>query len=169
MATARKALDRKRHLVPVADETPLQRFVTYRLSVLTSKLNRQATAVLAKASGLKLTEWRVIALLSLNGEMSGVRIAEIAGIDPGLLSRTVFALEKRELVRSRRSATDRRVVLVMLTRQGRSTYDRTLPHMRARQRHLLANLTTAERSMMFSIIEKLEIAAEMSSFSDEDA
>lgn len=147
---------------------PLQRFLTYRLSTLTSKLNKQASAVLAKASGLKLTEWRVIALLASNGEMSGVRIAEIAGIDPGLLSRTFYSLEERQLLRSRRSPSDRRVVLVTLTRQGHSTYEKTLPHMQARQAHLLETLTPAERTMMFAVVEKLEIAAEKDTFESDD-
>jgi DNA-binding MarR family transcriptional regulator len=100
----------------------------------------------------------------VNGEMNGVRIAELSGIDPGLLSRTLFALEERQLVKSARSSTDRRVVLVTLTRQGRSIYDKTLPHMRARQARLLDNLTTAERALMFSIVEKLEIAADVDTF-----
>jgi DNA-binding MarR family transcriptional regulator len=164
MTTTRKTTDRGRRLAVVADELPLQRFLTYRLSILTSKLNRQAGAILAKANGLKLTEWRIIALLAVNGELSGVRIAEIAGIDPGLLSRTIFALEERQLVKSARSSSDRRVVLVTLTRQGRSIYDKTLPLMRARQARLLANLTTAERALMFSIVEKLEIAADVDTF-----
>jgi DNA-binding MarR family transcriptional regulator len=168
MAVNSKSLDRKRHLATVVDATPLQRFLTYRLSTLTAKLNKQASAVLAKASGLKLTEWRVIALLALNGEMSGVRIAEVAGIDPGLLSRTLFTLEGRQLVRTRRSPADRRVVLATLTRQGRSTYDKTLPHMRARQAHLLESLTAAERTMIFAVVEKLEIAAEKDIFESDD-
>lgn len=164
MTTTRKTTDRGRRLAVVAHELPLQRFLTYRLSILTSKLNRQASAILAKASGLKLTEWRIIALLAVNGEMSGVRIAEIAGIDPGLLSRTIFALEERQIVKSARSSADRRVVLVTLTRQGRSIYDKTLPHMLARQARLLASLTTAERALMFSIVEKLEIVADVDTF-----
>jgi DNA-binding MarR family transcriptional regulator len=158
------ALDKKRALASVVDDTPLQRFLTYRLATLTSKLNRQATAILAAVSGLKLAEWRVIALLALNGEMNGVRIAEVSGIDTGLLSRTIFTLEKRAIVRSRRSTTDRRVVLVTLTPQGRGVYDTTLPHMRARQKHLLAHLTAAERTTMLTVIEKLEIAADTVSF-----
>jgi DNA-binding MarR family transcriptional regulator len=168
MATVRKFSERNHLLAAVAGEMPLQRFLTYRLSTLTSKLNRQANAILAKASGLKLNEWRIIALLAVNGEMNGVRIAEVAGLDPGLLSRTLFALEEQQLVKSARSSSDRRVVLVTLTRQGRSAYDKTLPHMRARQAHLLDSLTAAERSMIFAIVEKLEIAADADTFKVSD-
>jgi DNA-binding MarR family transcriptional regulator len=168
MTTARKSSARNHQLAAVAGEIPLQRFLTYRLSTLTSKLNKQASAVLAKASGLKLTEWRVIALLAVNGEMKGVRIAEVSGIDAGLLSRTLFALEERQLVKSARSSSDRRVVLVTLTRQGRNAYDKTLPHMQARQAHLLDSLTSAERSVIFGIVEKLEIAADADTFTVSD-
>jgi DNA-binding MarR family transcriptional regulator len=84
MAPMRKPLEHAKPFSAVAGEMPLQRLLTYRLSILTSKLHRQAGAILAKASGLKLTEWRVIALLAVNGELRGVGIAEIAGIDTGL-------------------------------------------------------------------------------------
>jgi DNA-binding MarR family transcriptional regulator len=164
MTAVRKSSERNRQLTAVAGEMSLKRFLTYRLSTLTSKLNRQASAILAKVSGLKVNEWRIIALLGLNGEMKGVQIAEIAGIDPGLLSRTIFDLEERQLVKSARSSSDRRVVLVTLTEQGHGAYEKTLPHMRARQAHLLDSLTAAERSMIFAIVEKLEIAAEADTF-----
>jgi DNA-binding MarR family transcriptional regulator len=142
------------------DDTPLQRFLTYRLSQLSSKLNRQATAILRKAGGLKLPEWRVIALLATHGELNARWIGDRTGADPGLLSRTFRALELKELITARRSGEDRRAVYVTLTRKGQQVHDKTIPHMRARQRRLLDALDPGERSAVFKIIDKLEIAAE---------
>lgn len=148
----------------VPDETPLHRFLTYRLSRLNSKLNRQAAATLKKASGLKLPEWRVIALLATHGELNARWIGETTGADPGLLSRTFRALELKELINARRSDEDRREVYFTLTRKGRQVHDKTIPHMRARQSTLLGSLSPSEQVAVFRIIDKLEIAGDLRDF-----
>jgi DNA-binding MarR family transcriptional regulator len=150
--------------VSITDETPLQRFLSYRLSQLSNKLNRQATAILARVSGLTVGQWRVIALLATHSELNGTRLGEATGMDRGQLSRTLFGLEQSGLIATRRPADDRRLVLAQLTRKGRTLYDATLPHMRARQRHLLASLAPAERATVFAIIDKLSDAADVTEF-----
>ncbi len=154
----------KQFLKIVPDETPLQRFLTYRLSRLTSKLSRQAVATLKKAGDLKLPEWRVIALLATHGELNAKWIGEATGSDPGLLSRTFRALELKDLITARRSNEDRREVYFTLTRKGRQVHDKTIPYMRARQSSLLGSLSPGERIAVFKIIDKLEIAADFRNF-----
>lgn len=151
----------------VADETPLYRFLTYRLSQLSIKLNRQAIDILDRAGGLKLPEWRVIALIAQDGELNARRIEQAAGVDPALVSRTFQALEKRSLIALRRSTVDRREVYARLTRKGQALFERVLPVMRARQRQLLAALSPQERALVHQIIDKLEIAAEARVFPED--
>ena len=143
---------------------PLQRFLTYRLSQLGFRLNRQAAHLLRQESGLKLPEWRVLALLATHRQINAAGIEELTGIDRGLLSRTVRALEVRGLVVARRSEADRREVFVALTAAGRQVYKRQLPLMQARQAHLLDALDPAERRVVFRIVDKLLIAAEARRF-----
>ncbi len=161
------ARPRQKALHVALDELPLQRFLTYRLSRLNAKLNRQAGAILRHASGLKLPEWRVIALLAAHGELNASWIGETAGTDPGLLSRTFRALETRGLILARRSQDDRREVYFTLTRAGRKIHDETIQHMRARQKHLLGALDPAEQAAVFRIVDKLEMAAEAREFGSE--
>lgn len=150
--------------VSVPAATPLQRLLTYRLSALNTKLNYQATGLLAKVSGLTLSEWRVVSLLATHGEMNGARLAERSGIDRGQLSRTLFDLERQGFTVSRRSIDDRRNVLFDLTREGLGIHAGTLPHMQSRQKHLLGALSQQKRDLMFRIIDKLEIAAGATEF-----
>ena len=145
----------KPRLVAIADGTPLPRFLTYRLSQLGFRLNRQAAHLLRQESGLKLPEWRVLALLATHRQINAAGIEDLTGIDRGLLSRTVHALEGRGLVVARRSEEDRREVFVSITVAGRHVYKRQLPLMQARQAHLLEVLDPAERRLVFGIVDKL--------------
>ena len=148
----------------VSDALPLQRFLTYRLSHLNSKLNRQAVATLKKTGSLKLPEWRVISLLATYGELNGRWIGGSTGADPGLLSRTFRSLTLRSLIASRRDEDDRREVHFALTRKGQQLYEKTIPHMQARQRSLIDALDAREQAMIFKIIDKLDAAADARDF-----
>lgn len=149
-------------------ERPLQLFITYRLSALSGMLNRQAGAVLKKAGNLRVPEWRILALLTLHGEMNGSKIADLVSADPGLVSRSLRSLELRGLISTRRNDDDRRSAFVLLTGSGRALHARVLPAMQRRQQHLLSSLTTEERAAFLRIVDKLQIAAEARDFPEID-
>jgi DNA-binding MarR family transcriptional regulator len=145
-------------------ERPLQLFITYRLSMLSSKLNRQSNAMLKRAGNLRVPEWRILAMLNLHGEMNGTRIADLANVDPGLVSRSLRALETRGLVATRRGDDDRRSSFTSLTAAGRALHAKVLPTMQRRQHFLLSALTMEERAAFLRITDKLQIAAEAREF-----
>lgn len=138
---------------------PVEQFLTFRLHALHSALNRQASAILERASGLRLPEWRVIALLGTGATLNATRIGQISAIDKGLLSRILAGLKKRGLISIVTDANDRRSSLVVLTAKGRAVYDKTIPHMQARQRALMQALNKSEQIAVFPIIGKLLSAA----------
>jgi DNA-binding MarR family transcriptional regulator len=147
-------------------ERPLQLYITYRLSTLSGKLNRQASVVLKKAGNLRVPEWRILALLNLQGELNGSKIADLVNVDPGLVSRSLRALEKRGLIATRRGDDDRRITFTSLTPAGRALHAKVLPAMQRRQQHLLSALTTEERAAFLRITDKLQLAAEAREFSE---
>lgn len=140
-------------------DLPVEQFLTYRLHALHSALNRQASIILERASGLRLPEWRVIALLGTGATLNATRIGQISAIDKGLLSRILAGLKKRGLISIETDANDRRSSMVALTAKGRAVYDKTIPHMQARQRALMQALNKSEQIAVFSIIGKLLNAA----------
>lgn len=151
-------------LVPslITDEMPFERFLTYRILRLNSKLNRQGAAILRQTNGLKMPEWRVVAFLGTLGKMTASKMSEAAGVDPGLLSRSFRSLELAGLIETCRPDHDRREVHATLTRQGWAIFDKTIPLMSARQRALLDALDPDERAAIFKIIDKLELVADTS-------
>ena len=65
-----------------------------------------------------LTEARVIFELDAERELSMLALRGLIDLDPGYLSRVVSRLERRGLVRKRRSELDGRVQLLSLTGEG---------------------------------------------------
>lgn len=139
---------------------PLQRFLTYRLLRVHSKLNTQATRILGKVSGLSLTQWRVLAMVATHDGATHTDISRLSQIDKGQLSRCIRALIVEGLIVARDDEQDSRQQHLSLSAEGRALYDRTVPRMQARQRFLLNHLTPVERDAIYSALDKLEIAAE---------
>lgn len=145
----------------VPADPAIDRFVTYRIWRLSSKLSRQGAAILRQSNGLKMPEWRVITFLGAYGPLTGAKISELTGVDPGLLSRVFRSLEERGLISTQRRSENRREVEGSLTSRGRMLYEETLPLMAQRQERLMESLTPVERTVFFELILKLEKAADI--------
>ena len=142
-----------------APAQPLNMLLTYRLSALNARLNRQACTLLRHHGKLKLPEWRILEVLAVYGELTGTRIGELSGIDAGLVSRSLQGLEQRGLVVLRRSSSDRRVIHVTNSESGSGLVDLIFPLMEERQKKLLNALHPDEQKLIFTIISKLDMVA----------
>ena len=139
-------------------------FLTYRLSRVQAKLNRQASRVLRAHSTLSLTQWRALAMM---GERSASTLSDIVSmtkLDKGQLSRALKGLIEAGFVETQASGRDLRRHRIALTELGRAEFARLLPVMRSRQSHLGGRLTAAERAALLAALEKIERAAERIDF-----
>ena len=143
---------------------PIKQFVTYRLLKAHLALNAQASAVLDRAAGITLGQWRVLAFIGSGDARTSRAIAAASGLDPAQISRSLKALEADGLIAAERLAEDRRTLALSLTEKGREAFDAILPIMQARQRHLMDALSAEERKVILSALEKLEIASERRDF-----
>jgi DNA-binding MarR family transcriptional regulator len=111
--------------------------VTNRLNLdayLPYLVNRVGSALVANFSKdalagerLSIAMWRVLAVLSNNGELRQIDLSEMTSIDVSTLSRLVTRLVGRGLVTRRRSKTNSREVVVRLSVKGRTLVDRIIP------------------------------------------
>lgn len=141
-------------------DQPLHQFLTYRLSRVQAKLNAQANALLQRSAGLTLSQWRILALIGAAGQTRLSALVRIAALDKGLVSRNLKILSANGLVHSKQDEMDQRVQHLSLTKKGQALFEETLPKMRERQRHLRAGLDPAELRVLYSALDKLEIAAD---------
>lgn len=143
---------------------PLSQFLTYRLLKAHLALNAQATAVLDKAAGITLGQWRVISFVGTGDASTSRAVAAISGLDPAVISRTIQVLERDGFMIATRLPEDRRTLKLTLTDKGRRAFDTILPLMQSRQQHLLDALSPEEAKLIHGALEKLELASERRDF-----
>lgn len=107
------------------------------------------------ARGLTLSQFNLIEALGEVGEVSVRGLADAAGVTAPTATRMLDALERGGIVRRDRTATDRRVVTVSLTREGRSVLDAQQAWVTERQHALYASLVPAEREGAARLLQRL--------------
>ncbi len=110
----------------------LERFVPYRLSVLSNAISRSIARLYHQRFGLAIPEWRVMAVLGRFGPLPANGVCRRTEMDKVRVSRAVARLQARGLVERRTDAADRRRSVLRLAPQGRDIHDRIVPLARAR-------------------------------------
>lgn len=136
----------------------LERFLPYRLSVLSNRVSQSIAQGYAERFGIGITEWRVIAVLGRDAELSANEVAERTAMDKVAVSRAVARLLERGLLQRDTHGDDRRRSVLALSEAGYAVYDEVVPVARAYEQRLLAPLDDAERAMLDGLLTKLAAA-----------
>jgi DNA-binding MarR family transcriptional regulator len=137
----------------------LERFLPYRLSVLTNRISTAIARVYVRRFGLTVPEWRVMAVLGRFGPMSANAVCERTAMDKVRVSRAVARLATAGRLDRRIDDADRRRALLALTPRGRAVYGEIGPLALAVEARLLAHLSDADRADLVRLLPKLEAAA----------
>ncbi len=129
--------------------------VSYRLHVLANLSARWAEARYQQRFGLKLLEWRAMALLGAYAPQSLNELARGAGLEKSYASRTVASLIEKKLVTSTPDDRDGRGKQFSLTRSGKALYRRVFDDAVARSEAWLSVLSPDERSSLMDMLARL--------------
>ena len=133
----------------------LERFLPYRLSVLSNRVSTAISSEYRRRFGLAITEWRVMAVLGRYPGLSAREVTERTAMDKVAVSRAVARLLERELIRRDIHGDDRRRSVLTLSESGYSVYDEVAPMTLACERRLLEPLSEEERETLSRLIDKL--------------
>lgn len=100
--------------------------VAYLMRKVMSSIRTQADAQLA-AQDLTYAQWLPLFKISLSDQTTVASLARDLETDPASMTRALDRLEAKGLVLRQRSNTDRRVVQLALTPDGRAAADKVLP------------------------------------------
>jgi DNA-binding MarR family transcriptional regulator len=137
----------------------LERFLPYRLSVLTNVVSGAIAAEYQQRFGLGIPEWRVVAVLARHPGLSAAEVATFTRMDAVAVSRAVARLARTGRLRRSVAAEDRRRSVLRLSQAGESVYRRIAPLALGYERELLACLDAREVAALDSIVEKLTARA----------
>ncbi len=133
----------------------LEQMLTYKVSLLYSRLALTTSRQLANQFDLALREWRVLALLGKAQPISASALVARSPLDKASVSRAVTNLEERGLVSAEPDPDDGRVRMLRLTRAGERLCERIAPLSVERHRALLSALTPGEQKTLFRALDKL--------------
>jgi MarR family 2-MHQ and catechol resistance regulon transcriptional repressor len=109
--------------------------------------------------GLGTTEFGVLEVLYHKGELPVCEVQRRILVESSSTTYVVDKLVKRGLVRRRHSATDRRVVLLVLTPAGRRLIRRIFPLHAQAMRHAVAALPSREQARAVRLLRALGLGA----------
>ena len=133
----------------------LERYVPALLVFLANKLTSSASAIFRRRFGIGTTEWRVLAMVAVEPDITAGRICRVIGFDKAAVSRALAVLQRKALVQARSHATDGRSSAFALTARGWQLHDRILQISLEREQRLLADLSPAERETLIGLLNRL--------------
>ena len=137
----------------------LDRFLPYRLSVASNAVSTHISESYRKRFGLKIPEWRVVAILAEHEDMTPQEVGRAGELDKIMVIRAAAALIERGLVASRRNPVDGRSHFLSLTTDGRALYEEIAPAALEMEKNLLAGFDAEERRVLEALLRRVEKAA----------
>jgi DNA-binding MarR family transcriptional regulator len=134
----------------------LERFLPYRLSVLSNRISDAIARAYRERFGLGVTEWRVMAVLGRYPGLAAGAVAQRTAMDKVAVSRAVARLLARGLLARDTHGGDRRRSVLALSPAGRRVHDQVVPLALAYERELLGPLDPAERATLARLLSRLD-------------
>jgi len=138
----------------------LERFLPYRLSVLSNRISTDIARLYDKRHALSIPEWRVIAVLAKRPGLSATEVAQRTAMDKVAVSRAVSALLDDGRILRDTDEDDRRKSVLRLSEAGRAIYADVAPRAMAYEQRLLDALRPDERQALDRLLARMEQVTE---------
>lgn len=147
----------KEKVAELPPESPLQldRFIPYRLSVLTNTVSMVIASAYEREFGLSIPQWRVIAVLARYPELSAIEVAERTAMDKVAVSRAVQGLIDAKRVLRAFDRGDRRRSILRLSAAGQAVYTRVAPMALRYEAELLSALSPNDQRTLDRLLARL--------------
>lgn len=142
-----------------ADSGELAGFLPYQLSVASNAVSALIAERYRKRFGLRIAEWRVMAVLGDRGSLTQRDLTEATVMDKVAVNRAVKVLEERGLVARVPNPGDGRSHLLALSAEGRGIHAEVMPLARATEADLLAGLAAEEEALLRRLLARLRATA----------
>ena len=137
-------------------ELALERFLPYRLSVLSNRISGAIAREYQQRFALSITEWRVMAVLGRYSGLSATQVAQRTAMDKVAVSRAVARLLDAGRIARDFDDDDRRRSLLRLSDAGYVIYDQIAPLALGFERQMLEGMAADERALLFRLLDRLD-------------
>jgi len=133
----------------------LSTFMPYRLSIASNAVSDLIAREYHSRFGLRIAEWRVMAVLGDAGEATQRELVAATRMDKVAVNRATKTLAERALVARNPHASDGRSHHLALTAEGRALHDEIMPLALQMEAAVLEALSPGERSTLDRLLTKL--------------
>lgn len=134
----------------------LERFLPYRLSVLSNRISHAISSIYVERFDLSVTEWRVMAVLGRFPGLSANEVAERTAMDKVAVSRALSRLLAAERLERETHGEDRRRSVLTLSADGYEIYDAVAPMALAFEARLLDAFDEDDRRLLHRLLDRLD-------------
>jgi DNA-binding MarR family transcriptional regulator len=142
------------------NDLDLDDFLPYRLSVAANAVSGVIARSYETLFDLKPPEWRVVAVLAQEGELSQQGIVGRTNMDKVSVSRAAQALAERGLVVRNPDPQDARSLRLSLTAEGERLHRRLAPTALELEARILEGLDAGEVASLKAMLRRIQAAAE---------
>lgn len=139
----------------------LNSYFPCQLATLTQSIMRSVASLFEDRYGISLPEWKVLAIIRGNPNLSAVSVACLAQMDTVAVSRAVTKLLDRGLVFREIDSEDRRCSVLDVTEDGREIHDQIAPLASELEANLLEELSEEEQRVFAKAIRVLNAKAKV--------
>jgi DNA-binding MarR family transcriptional regulator len=140
---------------PVTSLGRLAEFLPYQLSITSNAVSSLIAGRYRSRFGLKITEWRVMAVLGDLGAATQRQLAAATLMDKVAVNRACKVLEDRGLIARKPNASDGRSHLLELTGEGRAIHDEVMPLALESEAEVFSVLSEEERELFRKTLRRL--------------
>jgi DNA-binding MarR family transcriptional regulator len=130
-------------------------FLPYLMSVAANAVSDLIAAEYRSRFGLKIPEWRVMAILGDAGPRTQRELVAATRMDKVAVNRACKVLEDRALVERSPNARDGRSHHLGLTRAGKAMHGEIMPHALAIESRIFAVMDDTERATFKAMLERI--------------
>ncbi|GGD56491.1 MarR family winged helix-turn-helix transcriptional regulator [Croceicoccus mobilis] len=130
-------------------------FLPYRLSITSNAVSQRIAVEYRARFGLKVPEWRVMAILGESGALTQRQLVSATFMDKVAVNRACKVLADKGWVQRTPNLHDGRSHLIELNDEGRDIYRQVIPLALKLEEQILDCLTVAEQKALRRTLDKL--------------
>ena len=143
----------------MATALTLETFLPYRLSYTSNLVSDVVAHSYDALFGLKIPEWRMIAIAAENNGITQQAISLRSRMDKVTVSRAAIALVERSLLERVPNPADKRSHLLVLTAAGQALYAQVAPRAAELERSLFVDFDPEELKRFLATLRRIDAAA----------
>lgn len=138
----------------------LDDFLPYQLSTASNAVSDLIASEYKSRFGLKIPEWRVMAVLGTRGASTQRHLVEATLMDKVTVNRAVKNLVDRALLERSPNTADGRSHHLLLSDTGRDLYGQILPAAQVMDKKIMSVLSADEKAELSAMLAKIKKSAD---------